>query len=231
MTGASSGIGEAVVRRLVADGAVVAGLARRGERLAALRAELGERFLPVRVDLSVPTRARVAMDAVRSGLGQPSVLVYAAGFGDGASLLEGEPTQWQEQCAVNVVSAAACVRALLPDFRDVGGHVVLVSSMSAHRVPCGAGMYAATKHAVRALAEGLRLELRAAGSDVRVSQVSPGNVDTRFALAPEEPSRRDFLPYAPLAAEDVAELVAYVLAAPPHVEITDVLVRPTGQPS
>ncbi|MEZ4320336.1 MAG: SDR family NAD(P)-dependent oxidoreductase [Myxococcota bacterium] len=231
VTGASSGIGEATARRLVADGWRVAGLARRADRLQALEAELGGAFVGVPCDLSVHAGLDAALDRARSAVGGPAALVYSAGAGVGASMLEGTAEEWSVLAQVNVVAAARCARHLLPGLQEARGHVVFLGSMSGHRVPAGAGMYAASKHALRGMAEALRLELRQAGIPVRVSVVSPGNVDTRFALEPGEPDRSAVLPYEPLRADDIADLVAYVLAAPPHVEIADILVRPAGQAS
>ncbi len=106
--------------------------------------------------------------------------------------------------------------------------------MSGHRVPGGSGVYAATKYAVRALTEGLRKELRAQGSKVRVTAVSPGFVETEFAEVyhdSAEAARETYGRFKVLEARDVASTVLHALEAPAHVAIHDVLVRPTEQPS
>src|SRR5690606_9265725 len=103
------------------------------------------------------------------------------------------------------------------------------SSMSAHRVPPGSGVYGATKYAVRALTEALRKELREAGSPIRVSSVSPGLTETEFHLdffGSEAQARDNYAALRVLDAADVVEAVRYALSQPPHVEVHDILVRP-----
>ena len=118
--------------------------------------------------------------------------------------------------------------------RGVAGHVIHVSSMAAHRVPRGSGVYSATKYAVRSLTEGLRQELRAAKSPIRVTAVSPGYVETEFAAAyhkSEETAAKTYSRFPVLQSEDIAEAVVYVLSQPAHVQVHDVLMRPTQQPT
>jgi NADP-dependent 3-hydroxy acid dehydrogenase YdfG len=110
--------------------------------------------------------------------------------------------------------------------------VIHLSSMGGHRVPKGSGVYAATKFAVRALTEGLRQELRDQGSPVRVTAISPGLVETEFAahcFGSEQRAREIYGRFKVLEAGDVAETVLYALCAPPHVQVHDILVRPTDQ--
>ena len=110
--------------------------------------------------------------------------------------------------------------------------MVHISSMASHRVPPGSGVYSATKYAVRSLTEGLRAELRADGSPIRVTAISPGFVETEFAAhyhASEEAAERTYGRYKVLQSEDVARAVAYVVSQPPHVQIHDILMRPTDQ--
>jgi NADP-dependent 3-hydroxy acid dehydrogenase YdfG len=228
VTGASSGIGEAVARRLVAEGVRVAGFARRVDRLQAIADGLGDAFLPVACDVRDADSIRDAFASTRRAFGGVDTLVANAGIGADTGLLDGLPEAWRSTLDVNVWGAMACAREALSDLGDAG-HIVFVGSMSGHRVPTGAGMYAASKFALRATAQGLRQELRAAGRHVRVAHVSPGVVETRFGLSDADPSREALVGFTPLTADDIADIVAYVLAAPPHVDITDVLVRPTEQ--
>jgi len=114
------------------------------------------------------------------------------------------------------------------------GHVVHISSMSGHRVPGGSGVYSATKFAVRSLTEGLRQELRQAGLDIRVSSISPGFVETEFAAQyhqSQEQAESLYSQFPVLQPEDIANTVAYILTQPDHVQIHDVLMRPTQQQS
>ena len=135
---------------------------------------------------------------------------------------------------INVLGLANVTRHALPHFPKSGGHILNLSSMSGHRVPGKGGFYAATKFAVRAMTEGLRQELRAAGSLTRVSSISPGFVDTElldiyFANADDGTSKYDRIGYPLLKPEEIAELVVHQLTLPATAEVTDILVRPTAQ--
>jgi NADP-dependent 3-hydroxy acid dehydrogenase YdfG len=231
VTGASSGIGAAVVRRLHADGYHVMGIARRADRLQALANELQPAPWVEVCDVTDETAVRRAFTRLVARWGVPDVVVSSAGAGHGASLLEGTVSDWRTILEVNVLALALCSRLAAEAMLEHGqaGTIVHISSMSGHRVPAHAGMYAASKFAVQALTEGLRLELRERGSTIRVASISPGTVQTRFGLDPDEPDReRD---YPLLQAEDVADAVMYVVNAPPHVDVGDVKLRPTGQSS
>lgn len=229
VTGASWGIGEAVCRRLSRDGWRVAGLARNTERLAQLASEL-DGFRGIGCDVTETQAVATAFAEVRRGLGPVTALVANAGSGIGRGLTDGDPTDWRVQLEVNALAPFVCAREALADMPEQG-HLVFMGSMSGHRVPVGAGIYSATKFALRAGVDALRKELRAAGRNVRVGLVSPGVVDTRFALADEDPPRTEMFDFELLKPADIADIVAYVLSAPPHVDISDVLVRPTGQAS
>src|SRR5262249_50184430 len=144
------------------------------------------------------------------------------------------PTElWREMLETNVLGLLVATREAIQDMerRGVAGQIVHVSSMAGHRVPgADSAVYAGTKFAVRAITEGLRQELRARKSPIRVSSLSPGYVETEFAhvfAGPgAAPAKQEI---KVLEAEDVARAIVWVLSQPPHVEIHDVLVRPTGQ--
>jgi len=212
VTGASSGIGAATARALAEAGAAVVLGARRMDRLEALAAELGGRGAAVAV---AATDMRREADVVRlfalarDRFGGVDVLVNAAGLGRRAPLASAPTELWREMLVVHV------------------------SSMAAHRIPSpDAAMYAATKFAVRALTEGLRQELRARQSPIRVSAVSPGHVETEFAevfAGRPEAAAETYGRFKVLEARDVAAAIVWILSQPPHVEVHDVLVRPTAQ--
>ncbi len=237
VTGASSGIGREIASALLEQGVKVALCARREERLSELAARYpAEQTLACRVDLRRETEILAAFAAVRERWGGVDLLVNAAGLGRKAPLTEGSSEAWRQMLEVNVLGLCICTREALQDMRARGddGHVVHISSMSAHRVPEGSGVYSATKFAVRSLTEGLRQELRALGSRIRVSSVSPGFVQTEFAevfhgsvaAAEEIYGRMDVL-----QPQDVAATVMHLLKAPAHVAVHDVLMRPTEQRS
>jgi 17beta-estradiol 17-dehydrogenase / 3beta-hydroxysteroid 3-dehydrogenase len=235
VTGASAGIGAACVRALHAQGLKVAFCARRGDRLAALEEELGERAAGFVTDLRDEDSILRMFKQIRERWGGVDVLVNNAGLGHAAPLASGSTEQWREMLEVNVLALCVCTREALSDMkrRAVAGQVVHISSMASHRVPPGSGVYSATKFAVRSLTEGLRAELRAEGSDVRVAAISPGYVETEFAAnyhRSGEAAAATYGRYPCLQSEDVAEALLYLLGQPAHVQVHDVLMRPTRQP-
>ncbi|MBX7082071.1 MAG: SDR family NAD(P)-dependent oxidoreductase [Nannocystaceae bacterium] len=239
VTGASSGIGEAIARMLAREQARVVVLARREARLAALceqlRAAGAAAPLALVCDLRDEAAIARAFATVRERCGGVDILVNNAGLGRNAPLCSGASEDFREMLELNVLALAICTREAIADMRRRGddGHVVHVSSMAAHRIPRGSGMYGATKFAVRALLESLRQELREAGSRIRVGAVSPGYVRTEFAEVFErdpDAGARTYGRFTVLEPDDVAALVRQLLLAPPHVQIHDVLVRSVDQP-
>ncbi len=238
VTGGSSGIGASVARRLAAAGMKVAVCARRRERIEALAAsiaETGGAALPIECDLRRVDSIASMFSRVREAWGGVDVLVNNAGLGHHTPLIDGDPEKWREMLEVNVLALCVCTREALADMRRQDrGHVVHISSMAAHRVPPGSGVYSATKYAVRSLTEGLRQELRAAGSAIRITAVSPAWVETEFAehyYQSAERAREVYDALHVLGPDDIADAVAYVLERPPHVQVHDILLRPTDQVS
>jgi 17beta-estradiol 17-dehydrogenase / 3beta-hydroxysteroid 3-dehydrogenase len=238
VTGASSGIGVATARAFGAAGARVALAARREDRLHSLAEELGASGIEVlvaRTDMRVEEQVVSLFARTRERFGGVDVLVNNAGLGRAAPLSSGPTGHWREMLEVNVLGLSIATREAVSDMerRGVAGHVVHVSSMAGHRIPgTGSGMYAATKFAVRALTEGLRRELRERQSPIRVSAISPGYVDTEFSAVfsgsagpPADLTRR----LKVLEPNDVAAAILWIVGQPPHVEVHDVLVRPTAQ--
>jgi NADP-dependent 3-hydroxy acid dehydrogenase YdfG len=237
VTGASSGIGRAVARALSGAGMKLGLFARRMEHLTALERELavsGGEVLCLVADLLDEEQALFALRALERRFGGVDVLVNAAGLGHVAPLRSGATAKLREMLEVNVLALSVMTREVVRglEARGAAGHIVHVSSMSAYRVQRDAGMYAATKHAVRALTEGLRQELRAAGSPTRVSAVSPGDTETEFMerMLGAKAARAARPAWRQLDPEDVARAVLFILSQPPHVEIHDILLRPTAQP-
>jgi NADP-dependent 3-hydroxy acid dehydrogenase YdfG len=239
VTGASSGIGAAVARVLAGAGMRVAICARRTERIEALAGDLGRaggEVLAQPADLRREADILALFEAVRDRWGGVDVLVNNAGLGHASPLVDGDTEAWREMLEVNVLALCVCTREAVRDMRRRGddGYVVHLSSMAGHRVPPGSGVYSATKFAVRALTEALRQELRRAESGIRVSEVSPGLVETEFHahyFGSEEAAQRSYGRFPVLQPDDVARTIRHLLAQPPHVQIHDVLVRPTRQPN
>lgn len=239
VTGASSGIGAACARRLAADDADVVLWARREERLRELAGEIeGTYEVTVRIGV-VDVRDRAAVDAAARALLEsgrvPDILVNNAGLAAGlAPVQTGDPDDWDRMIDTNVKGLLYVTRAFLPAMlaRD-RGHVVNIGSIAGRQVYPQGAVYNATKFAVRAITEGTNLDLL--GSAVRVSSVDPGLVETEFSLVrfhgDEERARAVYEGYTPLAPEDVAEAVAFVVNAPAHVNVAELLLLPTDQRS
>ncbi|MCP5540074.1 MAG: SDR family NAD(P)-dependent oxidoreductase [Akkermansiaceae bacterium] len=238
VSGASSGIGRAIAIALGAAGARVALCARRRDRLEAVAKTIadagGEAWVETADFLHVNEIDAAIRGAADRWDGRLDILVNAAGVGRQARLMDGDTADWREMLEVNVLALAVACREALKFFPESGGQIVNLSSMSGHRVPGRGGFYAATKFAVRAMTEGLRQELRAAGNPTRVGSVSPGFVDTEmlddyFRPGTGGATRYGSIGYEILKPEQVAAVVMSLLALPAAAEITDVLMRPTAQ--
>jgi NADP-dependent 3-hydroxy acid dehydrogenase YdfG len=232
VTGASSGIGEATAQALSREGCNVVLAARREDRLSALAAELGEGALAAPTDVTDPAACAAVVARTVERFGSLEILVNNAGLGLYGSVAEGDPEDWRKMFDVNVLGVLYTTRAAVRQMlRQGAGDVVFVSSLAGRRVPRADGtVYAATKHAVNAVAEGLRMDVHEKG--IRVINVEPGLVRTEF---PESsyPSAEEYYAekeYSPLEAEDVAAAVVYALNQPPRVSVNEILVRPTEQP-
>jgi len=224
ITGASTGIGAATARHAARDGFRVALAARSADRLEALSRELNQDGDAIAVSTDVTDFAAQEALVVRTleAFGRLDVAFANAGFGATRGFLEETPEQWREMVLTNVLGAAYTIRATLPALRETAeqGHVLLTSSVAGRRVLPGS-LYSATKHAVTAMAEALREELRNAGDRIRVTCIEPGMVDTPFF------SQR---PENALQPDDIARAVLYAVQQPPHVDVNELLIRPTSQP-
>jgi NADP-dependent 3-hydroxy acid dehydrogenase YdfG len=238
VTGASSGIGAETARRLAGAGVAVVLAARRGDRLQALATELhaaGATVIAQPTDMRREADVLRLFEVARESLGGVDILVNNAGLGRSAPLSSAPTELWREMLEVNVLGLCIATREAIRDMERRGspGHIVHVSSMAGHRVPgSDSAVYSATKFAVRALTEGLRQELRARQSPIRVTSVSPGHVFTEFADvftgtpgAEEELNRR----FKILEPRDVAEAILWAVSRPLHMEVHDLLMRPTAQ--
>ncbi len=239
VTGASSGIGRAIAERLALGGYRVAICARRLEPMTVLVRELeqtGAIATAYQTDLRQERDILKLFDAIRADWGGVDVLINNAGLGHKESLMSGSTEAWREMLEVNVLALCICTREAVQDMQKKGdqGHIVHLSSMSAHRVPTGSGVYSATKFAVRSLTEGLRQELRTAESGIRVSSISPGFVETEFAEKynrSTEKAKEIYSRYPMLQPKDIAEAVWFAVSQPDYVQVHDILVRPTQQMS
>jgi NADP-dependent 3-hydroxy acid dehydrogenase YdfG len=220
ITGASSGIGAATARAAAAAGYRLVLSARSEDRLQALAAELGgdERAIAVRCDVSEWTDQEVLVERALSAFGRIDVAFANAGFGGPRGWEAGEPDEMKAMVLTNVLGAAYTIRATIPHLRETRGHLLLTSSVAGRRALPGS-LYSVTKHAVTAMGEATRQDLN--GTGVRVTLIEPGMVDTPFFDTPPE--------IEALRPEDIARVVLFAVSQPPHVDVNEILLRPTAQ--
>lgn len=236
VTGASSGIGRAIALDLGALPMRVAITGRRADELEAVAAEIrsrgGEALALPGDQTELAHNARV-FAAIRARWGSVDLLVNNAGVRGGASLLTANLEEIQQGLNLNVLAAIACMREAVADLRGKrDAAIIAISSMVGHRVMAGVPpLYAATKHALRVITDGLRTELSGSDPQIKVALISPGLVDTPWHLLPNGVLReKGAYPHGTLKSEDIVAAVHYILSVPPHVQISDILLRPTGQP-
>jgi 3-hydroxy acid dehydrogenase / malonic semialdehyde reductase len=239
ITGASAGIGAACARAFAASGARLVLAARRRERLETLAAELGEVHDTEALIVDLDVRDAASIDRAVAGLPEAwrevDVLINNAGLGRGLEPVhEGDPAEWEEMIGTNVTGLLRITRALLPGMIERGrGQVVNLGSTAGHEVYPGGTVYCATKHAVRAITQGLRHDLLE--TPIRVSSVDPGMVETEFSMVrfrgDRERADAVYAGMTPLTPEDIAEIVLFCVTRPPHINIDNVVVKPTAQAS
>jgi NADP-dependent 3-hydroxy acid dehydrogenase YdfG len=235
VTGASSGIGEAIARAAARAGAAVSLAARRLDRIQAIAADIvtaGGKALAVQTDVGEEDQARVFVQQTQQAFGRLDVLVNNAGL----MLLgpiENAPTdEWRRMIHVNVFGVLYCTHAALPVMREQGsGHIVNVSSVAGRVARAGSGVYNLTKWGVGGFSEALRQE--AVDMGVRVTLIEPGVVATELTshMRPEvlEQLHQRFSGVTPLAAEDVSNAIMFAIGQPPNVSVNEVLIRPSRQ--
>jgi NADP-dependent 3-hydroxy acid dehydrogenase YdfG len=222
ITGASSGIGAASARHARAAGWRVVLAARSLERLQSLATELGgaEHALAIRCDVTEWEQQQLLVEQALAAFGRIDAVFANAGFGGPRGFLNDTPEHWREMVLTNVYGAALTLRATIPALKDSRGHLLLTSSVAGRRALPGS-LYSCTKHAVTAMGEAARQDL--SGTGVRVTLIEPGITDTPFF---------DNLSMdAPLLDEDIARGVMYALSQPPHVDVNEIMIRPTAQPA
>jgi NADP-dependent 3-hydroxy acid dehydrogenase YdfG len=219
ITGASSGIGAATAHHAAAAGYRLVLAARSKDRLTDLSYELGggDRALAVECDVTEWEQQEAMVDQAMSRFGRLDVVFANAGFGAARGFLEETPEHWRAMVLTNVYGAALTIRATIPGLKDARGHLLLTGSVAGRRALPGS-LYSATKWAVTAMGESARQELN--GTGVRVTLIEPGMVATPFFTRKPEQA---------LEADDVARAVMFAVSQPPHVDVNEILVRPTAQ--
>jgi NADP-dependent 3-hydroxy acid dehydrogenase YdfG len=219
ITGASSGIGKATAIEAGRAGYRLVLAARGRDRLEALAGELGgpERAIPFVTDVTRWEDNVAVVEAALDGFGRLDVVFANAGFGAPRGWLNSTVEHWRDMVLTNVLGAAYTVRAAIPALTDSRGHVLLTGSVAGRRALPGS-LYSATKWAVTAMGESIRADLH--GTGVRTTVIEPGQVDTPFFDDPRE---------GRLDPADIARVVMFAISQPPHVDINEMLVRPTSQ--
>jgi NADP-dependent 3-hydroxy acid dehydrogenase YdfG len=235
ITGASSGIGEAAGRFLAAQGAKVLLGARRVNNLQAIAMDIREASGDVEfqaVDVSKRDEVASFVKKAQQSFGRLDVLISNAGLMPLSPLDDLKVDEWDRMIDVNIKGALYGIAAALPLFRKQGrGHFINVSSVAGHRVAPTGAVFSGTKFAVRAISEGLRQE---AGDKIRVTIISPGAVESELAETisnPEVKKRIQDYRKVAIPAEAIASAMAYAIAQPPEVDVSEILIRPTAQPN
>ncbi len=237
ITGASSGIGAACAQVFAAAGARLILTARRMDRLETLAADLKTRYdsqtYLLNFDVSNRSAIEPALQSLPASWQTIDVLINNAGLSRGLSKLhEGEIDDWEEMIDTNVKGLLYITRAVLPGMVERGkGHVVNIGSIAGHYTYPNGNVYCASKAAVRALTEGLKMDLL--GTPIRVSSVDPGLVETEFSQVrfhgDVDRAATVYAGLTPLTGEDVAEVVLFCVTRPAHVNVGDVILWPTDQ--
>ena len=235
ITGASSGLGEAAARRLSAEGATVVLGARRTERLASLSRELGTKggkSLVVATDVTDRAQVQKLVDSAVETFGRVDVLINNAGVMPLSPLANLKVDEWDRMIDVNIKGVLYGIAAALPHMqRQKAGHIINVSSVAGHKVGPTFAVYSATKHAVRTLTEGLRMEVKP--YNIRTTIISPGAVATELLNGISDPetaaANRAYVAKVAVPADSFARAVAFAISQPAELDINEILFRPTNQ--
>ena len=233
ITGASSGLGEAAARLLAANGAKVVLGARRLDRLQALTRELalGD-AAAVQTDVTVFEQVKHLVDYAVATHGRVDVILNNAGLMPHSPLERVKVEDWDQMIDVNIKGVLYGIGAVLPHMKaQKGGHIINVSSVAGHKVRQGSAVYAATKHAVRVISEGLRMEVKP--YNIRTTIISPGAVESELTESITEPDVaagiREFYAANAIPSSSFADMVAFAMSQPDNVDINEILFRPTSQ--
>jgi len=223
ITGASTGIGAATARHAAKAGHRLVLAARSEDKIAALAEEVGgeERALAIPTDVTEWEQVEALVQRTLDHFGQLDVAFANAGFGATRGFTEESPEHWKSMVLTNVYGAALTIRATIGPLKESKGHLLLTGSVAGRRALPGS-LYSATKWAVTAMGESARQELNDTG--VRVSLIEPGMVDTPFFES-------DISGMNPLQPDDIARAVMFAVSQPAHVDVNEILIRPTSQPT
>ena len=230
ITGASSCIGEATARALVADGHRVALLARRADRIQALADELGNGAIAIEADVTDRDLIVAAAERVQQELGGADILVNNAGVMLTAPFTSDQREEHRRMVETNLLGAMTATEVFLEQLRaNGGGDLVNVSSVAGRVAPAGFAAYAATKWGINGWSEALRVELQ---PYIRVTVIEPGAIATELSdhitHADSKKAAKDYLDIA-IPPDDIADVIAFAISRPQRVTLNEILVRPTAQ--
>ncbi|MBB2720270.1 UNVERIFIED_ORG: NADP-dependent 3-hydroxy acid dehydrogenase YdfG [Rhizobium etli] len=230
ITGASSGIGEAIARELISEGYRVALLGRRLERIAALAADLGEGALAIQADVTDRASIVAAAERVQNDLGGADVVINNAGVMLTAPFASDQRSEHRQMVETNLLGAMTVTEVFLDQLRANKGDLMNISSVAGRVAPAGFAAYSATKWGINGWSEALRVELQ---PDIRVMVVEPGAVATELSdhITHEESKQaaQDYRDTVAMPAPDIAEVIAFALSRPKRITLNEILVRPTAQ--
>lgn len=235
ITGASSGIGLATAKALSAEGYQLILCGRRLERLEALSKELTTDSYLLTFDVRDRNGVEVAFQSLPAAWKKIDILVNNAGNAHGMSpIQDGDPADWDAMMHSNVDGLLNVSRMVIPGMIEhASGHIVNLSSIAGKQVYPNGNVYCASKAAVEALSQGMRQDLNVHG--IKVSNVAPGAVNTDFSAVRFKGDQQKvdavYAGYEPLVAEDIADVIRYIVTAPAHVNIADVTILPKAQAS
>jgi len=236
ITGASSGIGYATALALSKAGVKVAIGARRTDKLEQLENEIkknGGEGLSHKLDVTKKDDCNAFVDQAIKKWGTVDILVNNAGLMPLSFVINLKVDEWEQMVDVNIKGVLFCTAAVIPQMKkEKSGHIVNISSVAGRIVFPSGSVYCATKHAVTAFSEGLRQEL-SARSNIRVTCIEPGAVETELLNTITDESLQSFLDAAKkmraLKATDIADAILFAVQAPEHMNVNEILVRPTTQ--
>jgi 3-hydroxy acid dehydrogenase/malonic semialdehyde reductase len=237
ITGASSGIGKACAQQFAKAGAKLLLYARRlnvlQELAGNLKKEYGTETHVFELDVSDPIKVKSAISSLPPAWNTIDILINNAGLAAGLeTFLEADVQDWESMIDTNVKGLLYVTKEVLPGMVDRdSGHIINIGSIAGHQVYPKGAVYCASKQAVNAISQGLRMDLL--GKKIRVSSVDPGAVETNFSVVrfkgDEHRAAAVYEGMTPLSAEDVADAVVYCASCPVHVNISEIIIMPTDQ--
>ncbi|RZC32643.1 adh short, KR and/or Epimerase domain containing protein [Asbolus verrucosus] len=237
VTGASEGIGAAIVDQLVEYGLIVVGMARRVGLMEQCAEELGDKkgkLHPYKVDLTKEEEVLEAFKWVEDNVGPVHILVNNAGVCKSTSLYDGNIDDWRYVINLNLLAVCIGSKEAIRVMREnqINGHIINVNSIYGHRVPSypGINMYSPTKHALTCYTEYLRREFNSIGCRIKLTSLSPGFVTTEMTVLNPNDTIRELLKTFPmLKSEDVADAAIFALSTPEDVDVHELTIKPIGE--